>query len=162
MPVFAVDVPSGLNADTGEPFDEAISASQTITFIAIKQGLLTGSALNFTGDLCFDDLGLPQALYSHEQAPVSGVRRIDIHSVLGAFSPRPPASHKGKFGHVMVIGGDRRVWRRATDGGRGEFKKRCGSGFCGDAIRASGQAFWRAGPSSWCMVRKTMIMISVN
>ena len=107
MPVFAVDVPSGLNADTGEPFDEAISAAQTMTFIAIKQGLLTGSALNFTGDLCFDDLGLPQALYSHEQAPVSGVRRIDIHSVLGAFSPRPPASHKGKFGHVMVIGGDR-------------------------------------------------------
>ncbi len=107
MPVFAVDVPSGLNADTGEPFDEAISAAQTMTFIAIKQGLLTGSALNFTGDLCFDDLGLPQALYSHEQAPVSRVRRIDIHSVLGAFSPRPPASHKGKFGHVMVIGGDR-------------------------------------------------------
>ena len=61
MPVFAVDVPSGLNADTGEPFDEAISAAQTMTLIAIKQGLLTGSALNFTGDLCFDDLGLPQA-----------------------------------------------------------------------------------------------------
>ena len=106
MPVFAVDVPSGLNADTGEPFDEAISAAQTMTFIAIKQGLLTGSALNFTGDLCFDDLGLPQALYSHEQAPVSGVRRIDIYSVLSAFSPRPRFP-KGKFGHVMVIGGDR-------------------------------------------------------
>jgi len=107
MPVFAVDVPSGLNADTGEPFDEAVSAAQTITFIAIKQGLLTGSAQNFTGDLCFDDLGLPQALYSHDQAPVSGVRRIDIRSVSGALSRRPPASHKGKFGHVLVIGGDK-------------------------------------------------------
>ena len=107
MPVFAVDVPSGLNADTGEPFDEAVSAAQTMTFIAIKQGLLTGSALNYTGDLCFDDLGLPQALYSDARAPASVVRRIDIHSVLGALSPRSPASHKGKFGHVMVIGGDK-------------------------------------------------------
>ncbi|MEC9192448.1 MAG: NAD(P)H-hydrate dehydratase [Pseudomonadota bacterium] len=105
-PVLAVDVPSGLNADTGEAFNEAVSASQTITFVAIKQGLLTGSALNYTGDLCFDDLGLPEALYSHAQAPVAGVKRIDINSVLGRLSPRLPASHKGNCGHVMVIGGD--------------------------------------------------------
>ena len=45
-PVLAVDVPSGLNADTGEPFNEAVRATQTITLVAIKQGLLTGSALN--------------------------------------------------------------------------------------------------------------------
>mgnify|MGYP001161312415 FL=1 len=106
-PVLAVDVPSGLNADTGEPFNEAVSAAQTITFIAIKQGLLTGSALNHIGDLCFDDLGLPEALYSHAQAPFPKVKRIDINSVLGGLSPRPPASHKGKCGHVMVIGGDK-------------------------------------------------------
>ncbi len=107
IPVLSVDVPSGLNADTGEPFNEAVRSTETVTFIGIKRGLLTGSAPNYTGDLYFDDLDLPKEVFSHPQAPVPSVKRIDIDSVQGWLTRRQPASHKGDFGHVIVIGGER-------------------------------------------------------
>ena len=50
-PVLAVDVPSGLNADTGEPLDDAIHAAHTVTFGAVKEGLLKPGAANFVGRL---------------------------------------------------------------------------------------------------------------
>jgi len=107
IPVLSVDVPSGLNADSGEPIDDAVRATGTVTFIGMKRGLLTGSAQNYTGDLYFDDLDLPQEVYTHAQAPVPNVKRIDIESVQGWLPRRLPTSHKGDFGHVIVVGGER-------------------------------------------------------
>jgi NAD(P)H-hydrate epimerase len=73
----------------------------------MKQGLLTGCAPNYTGTLLFSDLDVPREVYCSTKAPVSNVARLDINSVRSFLTTRQPASHKGEFGHVVVVGGDR-------------------------------------------------------
>lgn len=102
LPVAAVDIPSGLCANTGRRLGSAVRADLTVTFIGLKLGLFTGDAADVVGEWVFNDLQAdPQLL---EQAPVSA-RRLTVGNVprLGG---RAPASHKGKFGHVLLIGGD--------------------------------------------------------
>ena len=105
-PVLAVDVPSGVDADTGSVRGVAVRASLTVTFIAPKRGLFTGAGPDHCGRLEHDALGVPPALAG--RVP-SGASRLDYdrlpdHPCLG---PRPRGSHKGDHGHVLVVGGDR-------------------------------------------------------
>ncbi|GGJ97447.1 NAD(P)H-hydrate dehydratase [Pseudomonas matsuisoli] len=102
-PVLAVDVPSGLNADTGHALEGAIKAVVTVTFIALKQGLFTGEAGAYVGRLVFDDLGANQMDDRRVASPVTRLSR----ATLPQLAPRVPTAHKGHFGHVLVIGGDR-------------------------------------------------------
>ncbi|MGE8190433.1 NAD(P)H-hydrate dehydratase [Pseudomonas sp. NPDC086278] len=103
LPVAAVDIPSGLCADTGRVLGVAVRADLTVTFIGLKLGLFTGDAADVVGELVFNDLHAdPQVL---EAASVSA-RRLTPGN-LPRLAPRAPTSHKGKFGHVLLIGGDR-------------------------------------------------------
>ncbi|GGO86043.1 bifunctional NAD(P)H-hydrate repair enzyme Nnr [Marinobacterium nitratireducens] len=104
QPVLAVDIPSGLCSDTGAVQGVAVRADLTVTFIGLKQGLFTHEAVDYCGDIQFDGLLVPEAVY--EDVPVSAFRTQgeDLEAALGR---RPRSSHKGHFGHVMVIGGDR-------------------------------------------------------
>jgi hydroxyethylthiazole kinase-like uncharacterized protein yjeF len=100
LPVLAIDVPSGLNADTGEPLGAAIEAAGTVTLGAVKQGLLAATAWPFVGRLeVAAEIGLiPCPLASDLQ----WVQPMDFT----AFPPRRPvAAHKGSFGHVFLIAG---------------------------------------------------------
>lgn len=99
-PILAIDVPSGLNVDEGSTFGETICANVTVTFIGIKRGMLTGVAPNYCGKLVCDDLNLPIAYDNLEPSTST----ILINHPL---PPRKPADHKGLYGHVLVIGGDR-------------------------------------------------------
>ena len=105
-PVLAVDVPSGVDADTGSVRGVAVRASLTVTFIAPKRGLFTGAGPDHCGRLEHDALGVPPALADRVPAGASRLDydRLADHSCLG---PRPRGSHKGDHGHVLVIGGDR-------------------------------------------------------
>ena len=90
--VLSVDIPSGLDADTGQ--GASVSATHTLTLLACKPGLFTGRGRDATGACWFDDLGVQPAV-----APTA---------LLGGRPPstdRPHASHKGSFGDVAVIGG---------------------------------------------------------
>ncbi|MBV1871921.1 MAG: NAD(P)H-hydrate dehydratase [Gammaproteobacteria bacterium] len=100
--VLAVDTPSGLCMNTGWAEGEVVNAQLTVTFIACKQGLLTGAAANHTGTLLFDDLRVPQTLYLQER-PSSF--RLELTNLLSRLPARLPAAHKGSCGHVLVIGG---------------------------------------------------------
>ena len=103
LPVVAVDIPSGLCADTGRLLGCAVRANLTVTFIGLKLGLFTGDAADVVGELVFNDLHAdPQVLGG---APTSA-RRLTADN-LPRLAPRAPASHKGRFGHVLLIGGDR-------------------------------------------------------
>lgn len=64
VPVLSLDIPSGLNPDTGEPFDPSIQAAWTITFGLPKVGLLEGVAATYVGELWLADVGIPSVLYS--------------------------------------------------------------------------------------------------
>ncbi len=101
-PVLALDLPSGLDADTGLVLGAAVRASCTITFVALKTGLYLGDAPEHAGAIEFDGLDLP-ASARDEQAPV--MRRIE-ESVLAAVLPRRRRSaHKGEHGRVLIVGG---------------------------------------------------------
>lgn len=103
VPVLAVDIPSGLHADSGRVLGIAAPAQATITFIGVKQGLVTGDGPAYCGSLHFDDLGAPAELYALEAA---AARRLDAHLPATVLAPRARTAHKGDFGHVLVLGGD--------------------------------------------------------
>lgn len=101
-PVLAIDIPSGLHSDTGRVLGAAVEADATISFIGLKQGLFTGRGADCRGEVRFDALGVPAAIYSRE--PVSA-RRIDWRQQTTLLQPRRRSAHKGDFGHVLVLGG---------------------------------------------------------
>lgn len=103
-PVLAVDIPSGLHADRGVVMEVAVKATLTVTFIGIKQGLLRDAGREHCGSLRFADLGVPSSVYA--AVPASGLRmdRADLAALLPR---RSRAAHKGLFGHVLVMGGER-------------------------------------------------------
>ena len=99
-PVLAVDVPSGLSADSGLPLDVAVRAAVTLTLGAVKQGLIKSSAAAFTGKLeVAADIGLLPYPFTTE---VSWLTPEDFRDYP---PPRPVAGHKGTFGHLAIIAG---------------------------------------------------------
>ena len=101
-PVLALDIPSGLNADSGAVMGIAVRADLTVTFVGLKGGLFLGAGPEYSGRLCFAGLDIPDACYAGKFAKM---RRISSDLVRSALSPRKRDAHKGDFGHVLVIGG---------------------------------------------------------
>lgn len=99
--VLAVDIPSGLNADSGAVMGCAVEAEATVTFIGLKRGLFTGAGPAHTGELVYDDLATPAEV--RRCVPASALLISDEDCRL---PPRRRDAHKGNFGHVLVIGGD--------------------------------------------------------
>ena len=101
-PILALDIPSGLHADTGLPLGDAIRATATVTFVGLKQGLYLGRACDFTGDIELADLGLPDDL-AHGLEPA--LRRLALRDLAQALPPRPRSAHKGTSGRLLLLGG---------------------------------------------------------
>jgi hydroxyethylthiazole kinase-like uncharacterized protein yjeF len=99
-PVLAIDVPSGIASDTGVVCGAAVRATRTITFLARKPGLYTNDALDHTGEIVVDGLGLDPAL-----AAGSAGSLLVPEAMQGLLPPRPRNSHKGSFGTLGVVGG---------------------------------------------------------
>jgi NAD(P)H-hydrate epimerase len=100
QPVIALDIPSGLNADTGVKMGHTVCADATICFIGLKQGLFTGDAANYCGKIYFSDLDVPGQIYQQVPTAVALVQPPVI-------CERERCAHKGKYGHVLIIGGDK-------------------------------------------------------
>lgn len=103
LPVLALDIPSGLDADTGAELGAAVKAGVTVTFIGKKRGLYTGRGPALSGEVVFADLEAPGSLYAEHPPAVTCLPYDTLRSWLPA---READAHKGQFGHVMVIGGD--------------------------------------------------------
>tara|TARA_B100001121_G_scaffold73481_2_gene65174 strand:+ start:489 stop:2045 length:1557 start_codon:yes stop_codon:yes gene_type:complete len=105
VPVLAVDVPSGLDASTGATPGDVIRATVTVTFIARKAGLYTGQGPAVCGDIEFADLDTGHDPQTGGPAPLAHLLHLGR---AGAWlPPRPANAHKGRFGHVLVVAGDR-------------------------------------------------------
>ena len=102
-PVLALDIPSGINADTGCVMGAAVKADWTISFVGLKQGMFTGEAPEYCGQVCFSELGIEQQVYS--RVP-NTPRRIEWCQLTELLPKRSRIAHKGNYGHVLVIGGD--------------------------------------------------------
>jgi len=102
-PVLAVDLPSGLHADTGMPLGACVAANLTVTFIARKRGLYTGQAARWCGSIAFEALDAPRDVYRSVPADATLLEASQLHHWL---SPRPADTHKGDLGRVLVVGGN--------------------------------------------------------
>jgi hydroxyethylthiazole kinase-like uncharacterized protein yjeF len=105
-PVLSIDVPTGICADSGHAEQQAVMADICLMVVARKQGLYTGMAPAFAGDLLFDDLGVAQALTFPLPTVPASARGIDSRILRTPALLRSPAAHKGHSGHVLVVGGD--------------------------------------------------------
>lgn len=99
--VFAIDVPSGLNALTGQAQPIAVLAHTTVTFEAAKVGLILPEAERFTGKLVVKKIGIPNII--KKEHPVDHYLIND--SIYEQLPPLTPTMHKGTSGHVLIIGG---------------------------------------------------------
>ena len=100
--ILAVDLPSGLDADDGRAHGEVIRADATLSFIGRKLGCYLGSGPDHAGLRLFSDLDVPPRAY--ENVPAAA-QLIGPEAVRAALPPRPRTAHKGRHGHVLVIGG---------------------------------------------------------
>ena len=103
-PILSVDIPSGLHADNGCPMEIAIHAHTTVTFVGMKLGLLTAAGREYSGKIIFNHLEIPDLVYQSMSASCQSIQLSDLHSLLGA---RKTNAHKGDFGHVLIIGGNK-------------------------------------------------------
>lgn len=99
-PVLSADLPSGLDALLGVPAEFTVQADVTLTFVGIKRGLVTGRALNYCGQVYFDDLQIPPEAYHNTAA--QGIPWLRYEHFL---PKRLKAAHKGLFGRGLLIGG---------------------------------------------------------
>ncbi len=101
-PVVALDIPSGLNADTGALLGEAVRADLTVTFIARKFGLYTGQAPDVTGEIVLAPLSVSEATLTSSDYTGELLLPERLHDTLPR---RRPTTHKGDCGHLLVVGG---------------------------------------------------------
>ncbi|HET7362775.1 MAG TPA: NAD(P)H-hydrate dehydratase [Burkholderiales bacterium] len=122
-PVLALDIPSGLHSDTGRVMGSAVHATHTITFIALKPGLLTLDGPDYCGDITVADLGLPA------DKPAAWVAERELfQSVL---KHRPRNFHKGLAGSVAILGGASGMTGAALLAGRAALKLGAGRVYVG-------------------------------
>ena len=101
-PVYALDIPSGLDSDTGIAHGEAVRADCTVSFVGLKTGLVIGDGPEYAGTLYFDDLEVTPPPRNAQFSP--RLERILEAEILQALPRRRRAAHKGDFGKVLIVG----------------------------------------------------------
>jgi hydroxyethylthiazole kinase-like uncharacterized protein yjeF len=125
-PVLALDVPSGIQSDTGQLLGCAVRATHTLTFIALKPGLLTLDGPDHCGEIKVADLGLDVKKLSKPAAWVA-----DRELFAGVLKARPRNFHKGSAGSVGILGGARGMSGAALLAGHAALKLGAGRTYVG-------------------------------
>ena len=102
IPVLSVDLPSGLDADTGHPLGTCVQADRTVTIGLPKRGLLMHPGAELAGKLEVVDIGFPQQVVDAQNIKVNWTTATQASQWV---PPRPSASHKGSYGRVLVVAG---------------------------------------------------------
>jgi hydroxyethylthiazole kinase-like uncharacterized protein yjeF len=125
-PKLAIDIPSGLASDTGQVMGCAVRADHTITFIALKAGLLTGDGPDHCGALRLADLGIDAPALKHPAGIVIGEALL-----ARALPRRRKNTHKGHYGSVAIVGGAHGMVGAALLAGRAALKLGAGRVYLG-------------------------------
>jgi len=102
VPVLSVDVPSGVNSTTGEVLSQAVKATYTVTFGLPKIGFYLFPASEYVGELSVADIGFPEELLTDKKLKFNLITPELVKNILPV---RHPQSHKGNFGHLLVLAG---------------------------------------------------------
>jgi hydroxyethylthiazole kinase-like uncharacterized protein yjeF len=101
-PVHAMDIPTGINGDSGAVMGSAVLADITTTFVGLKAGLFLGDGPGYCGEIGFSDLEIDDECRANVDAVY---QRLDDSLLARSLPPRSRSAHKGDFGHVLVVGG---------------------------------------------------------
>jgi NAD(P)H-hydrate epimerase len=145
-PLVAVDIPSGLHADSGAVLETAARAALTVSFIGRKVGCYVGEGPEHVGHLVFDDLAVPADL-AEGLDPVAHL--IDETIVATALPRRRRSAHKGDNGHVLVVGGGPGMPGAARLAG--EAALRTGAGLVTVAVHPENAGVVAARPEMMCV-----------
>ena len=104
QPVIAIDLPTGVNPDTGAADPNTIAADVTLALGCPKFGIAGFPGARFAGRIETLDIGLPPAVVAEASLPVQW---LDGPAAAALLPPRPPDAHKGTFGHLLIIAGSR-------------------------------------------------------
>lgn len=144
--ILAVDVPSGLDADTGKIRGSAVRADLTVTFIGRKPGLHTAAGVDCAGEVRWHGLSIPPTVL--HSVPALG-RLSHEHDLKSWLAARPRGAHKGRNGHVLLVGGESGMAGAVLLAGRGAL--RAGAGLVTVATRAAhATALTAAQPELMC------------
>ncbi len=133
-PVLAIDIPSGLNSNNGNVMNVAVNADVTTSFIGLKKGMFTNDGPEYSGEIKFNDLDVPKEVYEQLDDGQS-ITRLELDDLKHVLKPRQKNSHKGHFGHVLVVGGDEGYLGAARMAA--EAAARVGAGLISIATRSS-------------------------
>lgn len=104
LPVISVDIPSGISSDNGQVMGNAVRAGYTVTFGLPKRGHFLHPGAEFSGKLFIEDIGFPKAMLGSEKPGVELLERDYLNRLIPV---RKIYSHKGNYGHVLIIAGSR-------------------------------------------------------
>jgi NAD(P)H-hydrate epimerase len=124
VPVVSIDLPSGLSADTAEVPGPAVDASLTVTLAAPKLPLVLPPAEALVGGLSVADIGIPQAVIREIEGPVVDI--LTREAVRELIEPRSADSHKGDYGHVLIVAGSAGRTGAASLAARGALRSGAG------------------------------------
>ena len=129
-PVLSLDIPSGLDADTGNPLGTAVQATVTSTFIGVKIGLMFGRGIQYAGKVKLDSLGLSDEVFNKVERKVDLISEAELRKYV---PKRNSTTHKGSAGRVGIIGGNRTMEGAVQMAGMAAF--RSGAGLVSVATR---------------------------
>jgi hydroxyethylthiazole kinase-like uncharacterized protein yjeF len=104
MPIISVDLPSGISSDNGQVMGDAVNADYTVTFGLPKRGHLLNPGAIHTGRLFVEDIGFPDKLLKSDRLHIELLGEKDVDSLI---PERQRYSHKGTYGHVLIIAGSK-------------------------------------------------------
>jgi hydroxyethylthiazole kinase-like uncharacterized protein yjeF len=104
IPKIAIDIPSGLSSDNGQPLGVCTQADLTVTFGQPKVGQVLFPGCRFVGRLFLVDIGIPTAFYP---VPEERVELLEIATQASFLPQRDPEGHKGSYGHALVLAGSK-------------------------------------------------------
>ncbi|MBI3803193.1 MAG: NAD(P)H-hydrate dehydratase [Nitrospirae bacterium] len=131
-PIVAIDIPSGISADTGEILGTAVKADFTFTMALPKRGHYLQEGLEYRGKLGIVDIGFPPALIEAAKIPIDLITPAQL---IGFPPPRPRGAHKGTAGHLLIIAGSLGKKGAALLSSRAAL--RCGAGLVTVALPKS-------------------------
>ena len=104
VPIISVDIPSGISSDNGQIMGEAVRADYTVTFGLPKRGHLLYPGAQHSGKLFIEDIGFPKELLNSEKLHIELLTKDKVSPLI---PKRPRYSHKGNYGHVLIVAGSK-------------------------------------------------------
>jgi len=104
VPVVSIDIPSGISSDSGQVMGDAVRADYTVTFGLPKRGHLLYPGAGYSGKLSIEDIGFPKELLESEKFNVELLMKNEVSTLI---PERRNYSHKGDYGHVLIVAGSR-------------------------------------------------------